>query len=551
MITSNLFTALLCLSTASNMAVTGYLRRIEIARFGIDGMSINQDDVQEKELQVPLMKRIYTQSKGTIAYIGSPKKTTSAEGVKAMFRMLGSAPISGGPGRQLTEMTFNIHAAHDIFSQPFFNRSWVIQEMVLSQEVICLYGAKGDWQTWGLAVWLAMAQYAPAQTIRTVHNLPRGDQWDGEDIAKLSQQIWNMSEFNNIKRDHLNNPTGINPVKAASAARMFEAGDPMDKVYSLLGLFSDEDASRIKVDYTATTARVFTDFAKACVSAGYAIDLLERSRIASKIGDLPSWVPDWTWMPSSALHGKYNCANHVAPQISLLEGDRLKVRGMQLDVVEEAGPKCENDRKKGEAIQFVDLGKTHSSAEFTLMAVVFAEAMCKKIVGDDGLIHGQPMHDVIWQSLLVGYSCFHQRRCIPEDREYYDAFNKIYERNASINKNIIDKLQAQGEDTEDLIDMSGTFASIVHHLDGRALCNTKSKMFSILPNEAAAGDLIIVVLGATTPYLLRKVGDSNSGEYKMLGPCYVHGWMEGELWDSESGVKDFVQIGPEMDFIIA
>jgi hypothetical protein len=42
--------------------------------------------------------------------------------------------------------------------------------------------------------------------------------------------------------------------------------------------------------------------------------------------------------------------------------------------------------------------------------------------------------------------------------------------------------------------------------------------------------MIAVLKGAQTPFVLRKVGES---EYCLIGECYVHGIMHGEVWQRD------------------
>jgi hypothetical protein len=47
----------------------------------------------------------------------------------------------------------------------------------------------------------------------------------------------------------------------------------------------------------------------------------------------------------------------------------------------------------------------------------------------------------------------------------------------------------------------------------------------MVPPKSEIGDKICVFLGARTPFALRKEGE----EYKLVGECYVHQIMDGEL----------------------
>jgi hypothetical protein len=82
-------------------------------------------------------------------------------------------------------------------------------------------------------------------------------------------------------------------VKAAS----YEASDPRDKIYSLLGLVSTEYA--IAADYTPSNslARVITDISRQIIEVRGTLDILYKTLDSYNEEfslHLPSWAPDWT-----------------------------------------------------------------------------------------------------------------------------------------------------------------------------------------------------------------------------------------------------------------
>jgi hypothetical protein len=59
----------------------------------------------------------------------------------------------------------------------------------------------------------------------------------------------------------------------------------------------------------------------------------------------------------------------------------------------------------------------------------------------------------------------------------------------------------------------------------RILCLTEQGYLAWVPDAARKGDLIYVFLGADVPFVVRPTGD---GLYKLVGECYIHGFMYGE-----------------------
>jgi hypothetical protein len=75
---------------------------------------------------------------------------------------------------------------------------------------------------------------------------------------------------------------------------------------------------------------------------------------------------------------------------------------------------------------------------------------------------------------------------------------------------------------------------------------TKSGYIGVGPNNAMAGDVVAIFSGATTPFVLRKAELDDSGQatpsltgklddrrWKIIGSCYLHGFMDNEVASPE------------------
>jgi hypothetical protein len=49
------------------------------------------------------------------------------------------------------------------------------------------------------------------------------------------------------------------------------------------------------------------------------------------------------------------------------------------------------------------------------------------------------------------------------------------------------------------------------------------------PCSLQPGDLVVVILGLTVPLIVRKAQTAVEATYTLVGTCYVHGIMDGEL----------------------
>ena len=54
------------------------------------------------------------------------------------------------------------------------------------------------------------------------------------------------------------------------------------------------------------------------------------------------------------------------------------------------------------------------------------------------------------------------------------------------------------------------------------------------PEGMLPGDLVCIIMGARTPFLLRPdagcVGDQSGERWKLVGPCFVYGLMYGLMY---------------------
>ena len=50
----------------------------------------------------------------------------------------------------------------------------------------------------------------------------------------------------------------------------------------------------------------------------------------------------------------------------------------------------------------------------------------------------------------------------------------------------------------------------------------------MVPQGSRPGDLLVVILGAKTPYVLRRCGRVKDS-FELVGECYVDGMMDGEM----------------------
>lgn len=75
----------------------------------------------------------------------------------------------------------------------------------------------------------------------------------------------------------------------------------------------------------------------------------------------------------------------------------------------------------------------------------------------------------------------------------------------------------------------------------RRFAVTRNGYFVLGPDALQEGDVVAVLRGGKTPFLLREV-NAGEGGWRLVGECYVHGLMDGEGWDVEGAKEEVFSI---------
>lgn len=281
--------------------------------FWVDQICIDQSCPSERSHQVTLMGQIYSRAVRTVAWLSgddqSPQERASAwklvDDIYDTFRAGNSEATSIS---DITPDTYSDtknaayglqtlddevwHALCRTISLPWFSRTWVIQEVVLSKlDPILIHGdlllsfTRLGW----VASWLRRKGY-----------LRRPD---------MPRQFQNVDTIANIRRSRSRWPL---EVLLTSTSAKFYASDQRDKVYGLLGMAAETQDSdpanwppALATNYSEDLARVYTRIAlflfsqrqslvslTRCISADACAKRYESHGVVSR--KMPSWVPQWS-----------------------------------------------------------------------------------------------------------------------------------------------------------------------------------------------------------------------------------------------------------------
>ncbi|KAK8071369.1 hypothetical protein PG997_011572 [Apiospora hydei] len=258
----------------------------------VDAICINQGDLTERARQVRIMGEIYATAGSTIIYLGSP-----APGLEVLFETV-QAKANARLGIKTTVETeipqTLAHAIEQFCSYDWFGRSWVFQELVLSNDPRVQCGRMRARWTEILQIVTETALGAQEGYLATSSRLPRAmDETRGSSNPK--------------------HRTMANLIRARAGSY---ATDPRDYFFSLMGLMSDQGkvGAYFQVDYRQAVRDVYV------AAATYALGAMGLPNLLGSRFDplwssvptptsplraaLPSWVPDWSiqtpWTPAWA-----------------------------------------------------------------------------------------------------------------------------------------------------------------------------------------------------------------------------------------------------------
>ena len=284
----------------------------------IDAICIDQANIPERNQQVSIMAQIYSRASQTIVWlcdqtndtaeafsmledlaeealsVAPQHNTSSANGAKypdvAHFN---NQPISMIEKPDVSTPMFdrykNDSSILHIVCSSWWYRAWTIQEILLASRATIGAGQHTmDWdrfcidgnQGLNLGLWLPTTM----GIIQDPITMP---------YLSLQSLRRKLRDQNMMKRD------AQAFLDFLISCRFREATDPRDKIYSLLGFFTNNSLSRhaplgITPDYGSPIGAVYTHATRQMLLGSATLDVLGAGPPPTVASKLPTWVPDWS-----------------------------------------------------------------------------------------------------------------------------------------------------------------------------------------------------------------------------------------------------------------
>ncbi|KAK3725147.1 hypothetical protein LTR37_000658 [Vermiconidia calcicola] len=308
----------------------------------VDAICINQQDVEERNHQVQLMRQIYTTAATVNVWLGSEVAGTG-EALSVLEQLATGRPL----GRILLEQANTpaaIRSLTTLFMYPWWQRLWVIQEALLANHALVFCGShRINFQTILQAFEMLWNEYIhTGQQLRVLCGV--------HSIESLIRRLeLTVRRFRIVRglvfvdspgrpRRFRNDPKGW-PFLLRTCS-WSNVTDPRDKVYGTLGLFP---SAVLEPDYSLDVTSTYTRSTFHIIERMGNLALVSQavSRVSLDNG-LPSWVPDWrvpsnVGSPFLSFYNHFGAGRSKALKIELLDERLLKVNAALIDEIMEVG----------------------------------------------------------------------------------------------------------------------------------------------------------------------------------------------------------------------
>jgi hypothetical protein len=513
----------------------------------VDALCINQSDDIERTEQVAKMDKIYTLAWSIVAWIG-PEENDSAKAMALLETLATYWPDRtklDALRDQLVEQPNHFAkgswlALKHLSEREYWTRLWIVQELALGASgVILRCGAQSmEWETMG----------AGLKTVDTLWNvkdicimsdrkaLDRSDdrRWgSAQGLHHISKELRRTSE---MQRDDQAPPPLTWLLQVANFSKCFE---DKDKVYGMLGIMDPKVACQIPPNYQLTTRQVFINIAKTYIAADQNLELLREANPwgNSEVG-APTWVPDWTWT-GRLRDNKFSEPNFLAdggsnPFIEFSEDGSLTCLAVIFDTIDGLGAQGSGMLKflddtvvKSKFAESAYGGKDETAAALSCFlhaghSLGNSKAQAMLHFPSNTRIAVERFKQLGWKQLAI-------------DGGYYSRWSRWRTANRDFvfaGRSFDDYFTERISDAAVLEDFGPVMGNWVRTSLGRRIATTTKGYIAWVPDnrndtrerQVRSGDLIAIVMGCSTPVVIRPSGRY----YEVVGEGYVQGIMYGE-----------------------
>ena len=298
----------LSITTSLNEALLRFRTRSTTRTLWADAICINQQDINERNQQVRLMRQIYEKAQQVVIWLG--EEADHSDLGMALIPKLVEADkkrSDAADQRTISELqrsgslhTYDLPGRFDnawrgffgILRRPWFRRGWIIQEAILATSVVVHCGHAAVTFNDLMGAWISAGNIGLAEEYDTVSNLA---------LVSIA-----------LTRQALSNGNPLRLLSLLLRHRLAQTTDPRDKVFALCGIAADAgpDSLDIRIDYHLPNIDVYRNVAVAMMSKGRDLDVLSTPKDVESL-DFPSWVPDFSLPVMTSSLIRYVCIKAI------------------------------------------------------------------------------------------------------------------------------------------------------------------------------------------------------------------------------------------------
>ncbi|KAK5997020.1 hypothetical protein PT974_02369 [Cladobotryum mycophilum] len=540
-------------------------------RMWVDALCINQNDIGERNEHVKIMGLVYAGAECVRIWLGERigiefEATSTLEGavdiLNDAFQQLQSADFTPLDmelliKRDKRSADLAWESLDAFFHRAWFQRIWVIQEVVNARNATVHVGDLT--MDWG---WLSRIV-----TAARVYKMDRI--FTSYSVNAISI----MSTLNQQKQE--NQRISLTLLDTLEETRRFQSTFASDKIYGIMGMV--EDAQDVVVDYSIAGHEVFKRLAVDLLAKGKSLDILYHCvhPQAPSALKLPSWVADWTApgfvepLKSRRLVAK--AAGDTEARLTIDGNEEiLSIWGKEIDKIvavdevkiiassqtpdsigswyaanavtdENSIEKSVNDAVNSNHRNLARNRHHRTSVKKSLENIIamaspespLTLATTKTLARTfmcNSTPEGQRPDDFC---LSLGWDVFYHYNLLelsPEAAHKAAADNWI-DRYYDIDNESLEKYY--GNIQRAFAEFTRSYGRWPYN---RRFFKTASGHFGWAVNGVQPGDVVSVLFGGSYPFVLREQAD---GKYKIMGDCYLDGFMDGEGMADTSPEKVF------------
>ncbi|KAK4545542.1 hypothetical protein LTR36_002892 [Oleoguttula mirabilis] len=526
----------------------------------IDAVCINQSDEAEKSEQVAHMRDIYSKAENVVTWLGHGGSALAMRwinefGGRASGLGIGGTPdmllkkvlkraeevlsVEEGDGGAMSDEQIFAHdlerglsadlnphydeliaGLQDILKRAYWSRIWIVQEVTMAQNVEFVCGTETvAYQALHHSLRL-LRNYRLWQLLKLGHDTTRPILV--REDSGLRARVINTDPSHAIDLLKVSRAEGAMPMMyLLRRLQRFNATDPRDRVFALLGIATDAEELGVRPDYSKSWEQVYTELARVLLGHGY-FDVLSHC-IHEPHGDssslrLQTWVPVWS--------RKTTCS--PLQQRALDRSQKPAVRTVLQPEFKASGSRCQPHPENVATLPWSEplrlsaiiIGEIHETGNrwkaeslgdwFTTLQALAASPFSQ-------LTEPCERAHAVWRTAVADQDI---RRHNLKPRLPASTVAKLDKLLSATELTLVDGQMLANNGL-------GDYAESLHSIgQGRQPFLTSLGHLAVGPEEARKGDVVAVVLGAAVPYVLRRI----EGERCIfIGEAYVHDCMDGQL----------------------